>query len=120
MDAPTTALLITLAFHVNVNVDFDINKAIDQLKKSKPVVPEDLNINASDEIKLSENISVTVGRAQKTTGSLGIVKTTNNPTPKELELIQAARGNRPYNSIFGVQIGYNEKGSIISLQWNEN
>lgn len=104
---------------LNFNVDIDINKLIDQLKKSKPVAPEDLKINVSENVNVSDDISITVSRLQ-TSGSLSMIKTTNNPTTKELELIQAARGDRPYNSIFDVRVSYNENGNITSIQWNEN
>ena len=119
MDAPTTAILISLVFTANLNINLDINVLIDQLKKSKPIVPKDLSINVSDVVKVTDDISVTVSRLQPR-GSLSMVKTTNNPTAKELELIKAARGDRPYNLIFDVRVGYDENGNVTSIQWNEN
>jgi hypothetical protein len=116
----TAALLVTIAFSLKLNVKVDINELIDQLKSSEPIVPEDLDVNTSDEVQISDNVSASINSTVKATGSLSIIKTTNNPDPKELELIQASRGNRPYNSIFDVHISYDEKGNITSLQWSEN
>jgi hypothetical protein len=114
----TTAIFISLAFRFNVKVD--INQLIDQLKKTGPVVSTDLKINASEEVKVSDDVSVIVSSSLSTVGSLSMVKTTNNPSETELELIQAARGNRPYNSISDVQISYNEQGAITSISWKES
>lgn len=53
-------------------------------------------------------------------GSLRMVKTTNNPTQQELELVQAARGGQPYANIWNVQIAYDEDGKVSVLSWDEN
>jgi hypothetical protein len=110
---------VPIFIKIDVKVNLDINKLIDQLKKSKPVVPEDLNINVSDETKVSDSILVTVSKLELT-GSLSMIKSTNNPTEKELDVIRAARGDRPYSSIFDVRVSYNEKGNITSISWSEN
>ncbi|HTB49298.1 MAG TPA: hypothetical protein VK712_04410 [Verrucomicrobiae bacterium] len=103
---------------INVKVALDINKLIDQLK-SKPIPVKDLNINVAENIVVSDNVSVEISSI-KPSGSLSMIKTTNNPTPKELEIIQAARANRPYNSISDVRISYAENGSITSVEWTES
>jgi|GEM_PF-5548987 hypothetical protein len=118
MDTSSTALLVSLAFQFNVNLD--INELIRQLKKSEPIVPEDLKIDISEKVKVSDDVSVTVASGLRASGSLSMVKTTNKPSEKELELIQAARGNRPYNSISDVQVSYNEQGTITSISWKES
>jgi hypothetical protein len=53
-------------------------------------------------------------------GSLRMVKTTNMPTQKEMELVQAARGGRRYNNIWNVQIAYDESGNVSIVSWDEN
>lgn len=85
----------------------------DELLRIGPVIKNDLDVNVSDNVSVTESVLATRGNLQMT-------KITNNPTKKELEIIQEARGNRPYNSISDVRINHDENGNITSIQWNEN
>lgn len=84
-----------------------------ELSSIKPVINADSRIKVSDKVKVLESVVTS-------SGSLQMTKITKNPSKEELALVQLARGNRPYNSIFDVQINYDEKGRITSMGWNEN
>ena len=102
-----------------INISFFGNQinSIDKLKKElanqKPVLSKDLEVNVSESVTVTESVLLASGNLQMT-------KITNNPTNEELELVQLARGKRPYNSISDVHITYDEKGNIVSLNWTES
>jgi len=86
------------------------------LSEHPVALPEDINIEVSDTVKVSENIEASITPQ----GNLQMTKITDSPSKEELELVLTARGSRTYNSIENVRIGYDETGNIKTLQWTES
>ncbi|MBC7764534.1 hypothetical protein H7Y29_02375 [Microbacteriaceae bacterium] len=116
MDVPTSAIIISLVIRAKFNIKLDINQLINQLKGSRPVVSQELKANVTDEVKLSDDLLIKVSSSKFTDN----LSETHAPSEEELDLIQAARGNRPYNSISDLRISYDRSGSITALRWVES
>ena len=120
---------LILRFQYNKTVDNSVHNTIvnnyyglgeADIKKLQSGVQKALEINVKDDVSVLAAAIATISSNITPTSSLKITKITNNPTEEELKIIQEARGNKPYNSIFDVHIDYDTDGNPTLVSWTES